>query len=284
MSAAKISVAGLVLFALAASACSNGGAAEARARADQAEARVATLQADLVIAELATADEQAELAAVTATVRQLEEDLAAVRADLHEKELLLAGRDDELGTLRAELEAARADAADLSARLGQLQALSSLGCSLPSDGLPAQALPAAVAETRARIHAAAIGCDWLELHRLAEEAGGIAYADGAVGWDGDPVPWWLANPDELRLVAGVLEISVGVLETQDENGNPFTVYIWPAVALEEHRTQADWAELRRVYTDEYLAQIQEWGEGYAGGFVVAIREDGTWLSALHVSV
>ena len=190
-----------------------------------------------------------------------------------------------MGTLRAELEAARADAADLSARLGQLQALSSLGCPLPSDGLPAQALPAAVAETRARIHAAAIGCDWLELHRLAEEAGGIEYADGAVGWDGDPVPWWLANPDELRLVAG----HPGVVgpeswRPEDADGNPVTVYIWPAVDAYDPITEADWAELRRVYTDEYIAQMREGGEGYAGGFAVAIGEDGTWLSALHVSV
>ena len=215
----------------------------------------------------------------------MREDLAAVRADLRERELLLAGRNDEVGTLRAELEAARADAADLSERAsGSCQALSSLGCPLPSDGLPAQALPAAVAETRARIHAAAIGCDWLELHRLAEEAGGIEYADGAVGWDGDPVPWWLANPDELRLVAGILELSSGVVTSEDAEGNPVTFYVWPAADAHDPITEADWAELRSLYTDEYLAQMREGGEGYAGGFTVWIGEDGTWLSALHVSV
>ena len=110
-------------------------------------------------------------------------------------------------------------------------------CPIPTQGLPVQALPAPVAEIRARIHAAAGACDWLELHRLAEEAGGIEYADGAVGWHGDPVPCWLTNPGELRLLAGILELSFGVLESQDAAGNPVTYYVWPAarVARSHHR-------------------------------------------------
>ena len=82
----------------------------------------------------------------------------------------------QLAAAQEELATARADAADLSAVLWETRASATLVCPLPSAGLPYQDLPPAVAETRARIHAAARNCDWLELHRLADEAGGIAYA------------------------------------------------------------------------------------------------------------
>ena len=284
MSAAKACLAGLVLFSLSAAACTSDNAAEARARAERAEARVETLGADLAETEIALAEVQADLAAATAAAGQLEADLAALQADLRERELLLAGRTQELEVAREELSAARSDAADLSAHLGQLQALSAMPCPLPSTGLPAQALPPAVAETRARIYNAAVTCDWLELHRLADEAGGIGYADGAVGWTGDPVPYWLAVPSELRLIAGMLELSFGVIESEDADGNPVTYYVWPAADAHDVITEADWAELRGVYTDEYVAQMQGWSEGYAGGFTVWIRGDGVWQFALHVSV
>jgi hypothetical protein len=284
MSTAKTCLAGLVLFSLGAAACTSDGAAEARARAERAEARVETLGADLAETGIALAEVEADLEAATAAGGQLEEDLAAVQAELREKELVLAYRTREMEAAWQELAGARAEAADLSARLGQLQALSAMPCPLPSTGLPAQALPPAVAETRARIHNAAVTCDWLELHRLADEAGGIGYADGAVGWTGDPVPYWLAVPGELRLIAGMLELSFGMIESEDADGNPVTYYVWPAADAHDVVTEADWAELRGVYTDEYLAQMQDWGEGYAGGFTVWIRGDGVWQFALHVSV
>jgi hypothetical protein len=282
MSAARALVAGVVLFSLGAAACTSDEASEVRARADQAEARVETLEADLVEAEIALAEAQAEAAGVTAMVRRLEADLAALQGGLREKELLLATTDRALTTLQEEHQAVLGDLADLNELYYQLEARVDFDCPLPSDGLPVQALPAAVAETRTRIHAAAVACDWLELHRLAEEAGGIAYADGAVGWHGDPVPWWLTNPGEIRLLAGILELSFGTYQTTDESGNTITVYIWPAVILDEHQSEADWAELRRVYSDEEIQRIRT-SEGYLG-FAVTIRADGSWKAALHVSV
>jgi hypothetical protein len=284
MSVARLLPASLVFVLLAAAGCTPDDSAALQARAEQAEARVETLEADLAETGIALAEVQADLEFARTAGGSLEENLAAAQAELREKDLLLAGRTSELEAARQELAGARAEAADLSANLGQLQALADMPCPLASTGLPTQALPPAVAETRARIHTAAVTCDWLELHRLADEAGGIGYADGAVGWTGDPVPYWLAVPGELRLIAGMLELSFGVIESQDADGNPVTYYVWPAADAHDVITEADWAELRSVYTDEYLAQMQGWGEGYAGGFTVWIRGDGLWQVALHVSV
>ena len=60
------------------------------------------------------------------------------------------------------------------------------------------------------------------------------------------MPYWLASPGELRLLAGILEVPFGTFQTTDDAGHDITVYIWPAVTLDEHQSEADWAELRRV--------------------------------------
>jgi len=284
MSAAKTCLAGLVLFSLTAAACTSDDAAEARARAEHAEARVETLGADLAEAEIALAEVQTDAEEAQEAAAELDGQLAAAQAGLHDKVLELAASNRELAALREEHDQTLWDLAILEGLFGQLEYRATPGCPLPDRELPAQDLPAAVAQTRSRIHAAAVACDWRALSELARAAGGIAYSDGAVGWRGDPVPYWLVYPEELRLIAGVLEMPFGVRESQDENGNPITVYIWPAVAMDEHRTEADWSALGAVYSAEEIARIRESGEGYAGGFVVAVRSDGTWRSALHVSV
>lgn len=243
-----------------------------------------TLEADLAEAEIALTGVRADAEEAQGAAAELDDQLAAARAGLHDKVLELAASNSELAALREAHDQTLWDLAIVEGLFGQLEYRATPGCPLPDRELPAQDLPAAVAQTRSRIHAAAVACDWQALHELAREAGGIDYADGAVGWHGDPVQYWLVNPAELRLIAGILELSFGVYDGTDEDGKPITVYLWPAALLHDPLTDADWTELRQVYTEEFLAQMQELGEGYAGGFAVTIRSDGTWQSALGVSI
>ena len=158
---------------------------------------------------------------------------------------------------------------------------------------PQPGLPAAVEATRQAIHSAIVECDWEALRALAD--GNIGYDSGAVGLHGDPVPFWRGEtafgepqPGTLHLIAGMLELSYAVGDTEYVAGEyldtPIDTYTWPAVASHEHRSAADWDELLAVYDPEYVDLLRNGPEGYAGGLIVVIAEDGTWLAALVVSV
>jgi len=164
----------------------------------------------------------------------------------------------------------------------------SLQCPIREESLPDQDLPEAVAATREAIYLAALYCDWAALEELAIEAGGIEYGDGAVGWVGDPVPFWRDAMGGIRegkhplwYLAGALELSPVAVEG---DGGEILFYGWPGVAYKGNPTQADWDELRALYSEETIEAFRSGGEGYAGGFVVYIGPDGTWLGALIMSV
>jgi hypothetical protein len=164
----------------------------------------------------------------------------------------------------------------------------SLQCPMWTERLPEQDLPEEVAAAREAIYLAALYCDWGALEELAMAGGGIEYGSGALGWAGDPVPYWkragggtegFKHP--LWYLARMLELPFATVEGDD---GQILAYLWPAVAAEAHRTQADWEQLRGVYSDEAIEAFRTGHEGYAGGFVVGIRPDGTWALALVVSV
>lgn len=163
----------------------------------------------------------------------------------------------------------------------------SLPCPIREESLPDQDLPAPVAAAREAIYLAALYCDWYALEEMAMQAGGIGYGDSAVGWVGNPVPWWHSldalqdGKHPLWYLAGVLELSFTAVE--GANGQ-ISSYVWPGIVTKDDPAQADWDELRSLYSDDWIEAIRAGGEGYVGGFSVAIWPDGTWYYALIVSL
>jgi hypothetical protein len=131
-------------------------------------------------------------------------------------------------------------------------------------------LPAAVAETRAAIWAAARTCDWSALTDLAGDT--LTWSFG--GEPGDPTPFWKsieASEQPTFYMAELLTMPYGTRQT--DNG---TVYSWPsAFGLEWSEVSAAIrTELGRIYEDSDFALWEEFGYG---GYRVGIREDGTWM-------
>jgi hypothetical protein len=162
-------------------------------------------------------------------------------------------------------------------------------CPTRQPSLPDQELPEVVAETRERIYLAAIACDWAALEELTVQADGIQYGDGAIGWVGNPVPFWRDSVDgsptsrgkhDLWYVAGVLELPYGTMETQDAAGQDVVYYYWPGVAREG--PTADWDILLGVYSPQQVEAFRQRGN-YVDGLYVGIRADGTWAWALWLS-
>jgi hypothetical protein len=162
-------------------------------------------------------------------------------------------------------------------------------CPTRQPSLPDQELPEVVAETRERIYLAAITCDWAALEELAMQAGGIQYGDGAIGWVGDPVPFWRDSVSgspmshgkhDLWYVAGALELPYGTMETQDAAGQEVVYYYWPGVAREG--PTANWDTLLGLYSPQQVEAFRQRGN-YVGGLYVGIAGDGTWAWALWLS-
>ncbi|MEX2323586.1 MAG: Gmad2 immunoglobulin-like domain-containing protein [Acidimicrobiia bacterium] len=131
-------------------------------------------------------------------------------------------------------------------------------------------LPAAVAETRAAIWAAARTCDWAALTDLAGDT--LTWSFG--GEPGDPTPQWKsieATEQPTLYMAELLTMPYGTRQTPDG-----TMYSWPsAFGLPWAEVSAAIrAELGRIYEDSDFALWEEFGYG---GYRVGIREDGTWM-------
>ncbi len=130
-------------------------------------------------------------------------------------------------------------------------------------------LPGPVADLARRIITAANECDY---ERLAELAG--PQFSFTFGGADDPVAFWRdlearGEPVTARMIQ-VLGFSHDLLEVADPD-----IYVWPAVAGEEP-TEADWDEVRDLYSDADIASMKEYG-GYLG-WRLGIASDGTWMS------
>jgi hypothetical protein len=141
--------------------------------------------------------------------------------------------------------------------------------------LPEQELPAAVAEVRERVFAAAVACDYETLEAIALERGeGFTFSYGGTEsaadfWRereeaGDAEP----DPKPMRALTAILSLPY----TRNESGS----YAWPS-AYQESPADADWRTIvdAGLYTEEQVEQMKAGGTGYLG-YRTAITADGDW--------
>jgi hypothetical protein len=141
--------------------------------------------------------------------------------------------------------------------------------------LPEQELPAAVADVRERVFAAAVACDYETLEEIALERGeGFTFSYGggesaAEFWRereeaGDAEP----GPRPMRALTAILALPY----TRNESGS----YAWPT-AYDESPSDADWQAIvdAGLYTQEQVDQMKAGGTGYLG-YRTAITADGDW--------
>jgi hypothetical protein len=132
-------------------------------------------------------------------------------------------------------------------------------------------LPAAVAETRDAILAAARARDYDGLEALLDPAT-FSYSFGE---DGDPIGYWrnLEKEGHVPVLGDILPIVLGTPFAKQDD-----IYVWPSAAAKEAPdwTEDDLESMRALYTDEEIESMRETLGGYLG-WRVGIREDGTWL-------
>jgi hypothetical protein len=132
-------------------------------------------------------------------------------------------------------------------------------------------LPAAVAEKRAAIFAAARTCDWPTLRSLLGE--GFSYTFGI---DTDPIAYWQereAAGDQVTYYLAELLNRPFATQTAGDT----TYYAWPSAFVTEWSlvSETDREALRPLYGDEDFAGFAEFG-AYIG-YRVGMTPDGTWV-------
>jgi len=136
--------------------------------------------------------------------------------------------------------------------------------------LARQELPAAVAATRATIHAAAVACDYTALGALAEaDATTFSYGGGT-----DPVAFWVAEGTQGR---DPLSLMARLLSTTPAQDTETGTWAWPAAHIDP-TDEASWAELEDVFDAETFALLRQ-ADGYLG-YRIGITADGTWAFAV----
>lgn len=132
----------------------------------------------------------------------------------------------------------------------------------------ADVLPEAVFAKAQLIMAAARACDYAALGALAGEP--FTFSFGA---SSDPVAYWqeLESSGEpvTAFIVEVLSLSHDLMEIADPD-----IYVWPAVAGDD-ATDADWDEVRGLYTEDEIDQMRELGSGYLG-WRLGIDTEGDW--------
>ncbi len=152
-------------------------------------------------------------------------------------------------------------------------AISAPGCSVDGEGgqdLAPAGLPAAVAETRAGIIAAAEACDYPALDALALAGEFSYYFD--VGFEGMFAQADAREPSLLRMYR-MLAMPYGTVDAGGE-----TIYTWPSASAYESWDavpQEDKDALARVLPPAELASYADLGGYY--GLRLGITESGDWI-------
>ncbi len=151
---------------------------------------------------------------------------------------------------------------------------------LPPQVAEQAGLPAAVAQMRADLAAAAVACDYeLLATTLADRHGtGVQYTFGAPG---DPAAQWREAEEgghglpPMFALRTVLGLSHGVLRL--DNGH--VLYEWPAAFASEHPTDAQLTEIADsgLYPLRTLREWADTGNGYLG-YRVVIGDTGDWMA------
>jgi hypothetical protein len=145
---------------------------------------------------------------------------------------------------------------------------SAQGVPLPAE---AEALPAAVANTREAILAAAAACDIAALESLSDETFTTSFGGGGVenlrSWEGQ-------GERPLATLLHLFDMSNATVDL--EGGRE--IYVWPAAATYESWSEIsdeEMNELSQVHSEGELDEIAEYGSYI--GWRTGIDQDGTWL-------
>jgi hypothetical protein len=145
---------------------------------------------------------------------------------------------------------------------------SAQGVSLPAE---AEALPAAVANTREAILAAAAACDIAALESFAGETFTTSFGGGGVE---NLRSWEDRGEQPLAKLLHLFDMSYATVDLEDGR----EIYVWPAAATYESWSEIsdeEMNELRQVHSEGELDEIAEYGSYI--GWRTGIDQDGTWL-------
>jgi hypothetical protein len=139
----------------------------------------------------------------------------------------------------------------------------------PAASTPAE-LPAAVAQTRDAILAAAHARDYNRLESLLDPDT-FSYSFGE---SGDPAGYWreLEEDGHVPILGDFLPVILSMRFARIDD-----MYVWPAAHAKApvDWTEEDLADIRMLYPEEDIQSFEQAG-GYLG-YRVGIREDGTWI-------
>jgi hypothetical protein len=142
-----------------------------------------------------------------------------------------------------------------------------------------EGLPPEVRDTWGAILDAASACDYEKLETLALAGqSGFSYSYGV---DGSPAKFWAAREKEaankdkptseyMRYLVSVIQLPY--CEEDGPDGKHY--FVWPRAHCSA-RTHADWQQLKGLYTQDQIDQM-ELGDLYVG-FRVGILENGDWV-------
>ena len=150
--------------------------------------------------------------------------------------------------------------AETGAAAGECSA-ADLSAELPED----PALPAPVADVRARIAEAAVECDYDRLQEIALEVDGFTYSYGG---ETSAADFWAGAEERGEQPLKIL------VESLRQPGHEYQGnWVWPS-AYTDAPTDADWQALSGLYTQD---QITSWREqGQFLGYRVGITPAGDW--------
>jgi hypothetical protein len=142
------------------------------------------------------------------------------------------------------------------------------GCSaagLSADLLDDPSLPAAVAETRREIAAAAVACDYDRLQAIALEKDGFTYSYGG---ETSAADYWAGEEERGKEPMRIL------VESLRQAGHEYQGnWVWPEAYADAPSDEA-WHELSGLYPAD---QITSWREqGQFLGYRVGIAPNGDW--------
>lgn len=135
------------------------------------------------------------------------------------------------------------------------------------------AFPQAVEDTRKEIAELAAACDFEGLEDVADRSEFFTYSYGD---GGAAARHWRKVDEDERVMATLIEILQMSHAVQDgSSAGGEVIYVWPAVAGSQEPSEAEWDEVRSLYSAEEIDRMKEFG-GYLG-YRAGITEDGDWI-------
>ncbi|MFH1330693.1 MAG: hypothetical protein ABIJ48_08620 [Actinomycetota bacterium] len=134
-----------------------------------------------------------------------------------------------------------------------------------------------MADAREQLYQAAVSCDFQAISELAAgPRGPVMGYGGQSACGGNSVGFWenlvyQRGGDPMRLIAGTLELPYAVVEVGSSSWpGEREFFLWPAVVASEAPTEAQWDELRTLYSYQEIRGFRSDPSGRYEVFVVCL--------------